>query len=202
MEYEENEPMDYEEETRPMAYEEIDSYANEYSYFYVDEWVSKFIIKDVSDYPEEDFKAMMDKIIDKAFENGTKDGREPKMFGFLLFSSAIDNPINLPARTREELTSDLILNQIDRVNQSSTRKINIMDTEMQVIITTVNPPEPEGSGRPKAVFHFPISNKDKKRAIIPIANEDRHCLFYALEVAREVIERYDFFLQIVLNREK
>ena len=185
--------MEYEEqEIKPMEYEELETYRNEYGNFYVDQWVSKFIIKDASAYPEEDFKAVMDKIIAAAFRNGTKEGRPPKMFSLLLFSDAIEWPINLPARTPEEQNSDLILNQIDRVNQSNTRKINIMDTEIKVIITTVNPPEPEGSGRPKAVFHFPVSNKDKKRAIINIANEDRHCLFYALETAREVIERYVF----------
>jgi hypothetical protein len=95
----------------------------------------------------------------------------------LIFGKGLDSPIAIPARNRKQNSSDLIINEIDKLEMSD-KKITLLSNPIRIIITTITPPK--GKGNNKTVKF--IENNEKGR--IKIINNDKYCLLYAAEIAR------------------
>jgi hypothetical protein len=95
----------------------------------------------------------------------------------LIFGEGLDTPISIPARNRQQNSSDVIMNEIDKL-EISDKKIMLLSHPMQIIITTINPPK--GKGKNTAVKFMEYNEKGR----IKINNNDEKCLFYAAEIAR------------------
>jgi len=93
--------------------EEIDYYHSPYKKFYMDQHVSRFVLKNMGSYPEIEFMNVLQALIDRAYHNSKKEGRTPKMFGMLLFGNGLDTPICIPARSFEQNSVEAITNEID-----------------------------------------------------------------------------------------
>jgi hypothetical protein len=146
----------------------------------MDQHVSKFVLKNSGEYPEEELMDVFERIIDRAFVNTKKGGRSPKMFGMLLFGQGLESPICIPARTREQNQVEVIMNEIDAL-EISDKKWNFLDNPINIIITILS--KPYGSGKVQnfnAKSYF--GTKEKQR--LHVQNNDNHCLFYALELSR------------------
>ena len=93
-------------------YEEISHYVLEYKKFNMAQHVTKFLINTLGDYPEERMEEILQQIIDRAFE--ITEGK-PQMFGIILESETLQNPIVIPSRSKEQNSVELILNEIDKL---------------------------------------------------------------------------------------
>ena len=105
---------------------------------------------------------------------------------FILRSEQLETPISLPFMTVEELTTEKVFSQIERVIQSN-QEFRLNDT---VIIDINHVKTPEGSGKAKhkrTSFNIRDHLKEKK-SIIRINNKDDLCLARALAVAIARIE--------------
>lgn len=92
---------------------EIDYYHSSYKKFLLDQHVSRFILKNMGSYPEDDLMKILQLIVDRAYANTTNEGRSPKQFGMLIFGEGLETPICIPARPLEQNSIDVILNEID-----------------------------------------------------------------------------------------
>ena len=104
---------------------------------------------------------------------------------FVLRSDQLDTPISMPFMSVEQLSTERVFSQIERVIQSN-RDFRLNDT---VTIDIIHVEAPQGSGRSKRNV---LNIKDflhKKRSIITIYNNDNLCLARALVVAIAKIEK-------------
>lgn len=85
-------------------------HVNHIKKFRTSEFVNKFILKNMSEYPEWRFMELIDEMIDKAFEIVKKEGLTPQQFSVVFLSETLDIPIYIPLRPREQNNVDLILN--------------------------------------------------------------------------------------------
>lgn len=160
--------------------EEIEYYHSKIKKFYMDQHVSKFVLRNSGEYPEEELAATFERIIDRAYYNTMREGRSPKMFGLLLFGHGLESPICIPTRTREQNRVEVIMNEID-VLEISNKKWNFLDNPVNIIITILS--SPYGKGKAKN-FNAKSYFGTKERHRIRVQNNDEYCLFYALELAR------------------
>ena len=111
-----------------------------------------------------------------------KEGMAPNdKIRFILRSEQLDTPISLKFMTVEQLTTERVYSQIERVIQSN-QEFRLNDT---VIIDINHVATPEGSGRSKlkrTIFNIRDYLK-QKRSIVCIDNTDDLCLARALAVA-------------------
>ena len=111
---------------------------------------------------------------------------------FILRSEQLDTPISLPFMTVEQLTTERVYSQIERVIQSN-QEFRLNDT---VVVDINHVVAPEGSGRSKVkrtTFNIRDHLREKK-SIVCINNTDDLCLARALAVAIARIEndpKYD-----------
>ena len=103
---------------------------------------------------------------------------------FILRSEQLDTPISLPFMTVDELTTEQVFSQIERVIQSN-QEFRLNDT---VIIDINHVKTPEGSGRSKRTIFNIRDHLKEKKSIISINNTDDLCLARALAVAIARIE--------------
>ena len=118
---------------------------------------------------------------------------------FILRSEQLETPISLPFMTVEDLTTERVFSQIERVIQSN-QEFRLNDT---VIIDINHVKTPEGSGKSKLKRTF-LNIRDhlkEKRSIIRINNKDDFCLARALAVAIARIENDPNYKQIRNSRE-
>ena len=124
-----------------------------------------------------------------------KEGMAPNdKIRFILRSEQLDTPISLPFMTVEQLTTERVYSQIERVIQSN-QEFRLNDT---VIIDINHVVAPEGSGRSKlkrTTFNIRDHLKQKK-SIVCINNTDDLCLARALAVAIARIENDPKYKQI------
>ena len=117
-----------------------------------------------------------------------KEGMAPNdRIRFILRSEQLDTPISLPFMTVEQLTTERVYSQIERVIQSN-QEFRLNDT---VIVDINHVVAPEGSGRSKlkrTIFNIRDYLKQKK-TIVCINNTDDLCLARALAVAIARIEK-------------
>jgi hypothetical protein len=92
---------------------ELDYYHSQNKKFYLDQHISKFILKNMGSYPEAELMQVLSVIIDRACKNTKKEGRNPKLFGMMIFGEGLESPICIPARSKEQNTVEVIINEID-----------------------------------------------------------------------------------------
>ena len=118
--------------------------------------------------------------------NDVTEGMDEKdQVRFVLRSDQLDTPISMPFMTVEQLSTERVFSQIERVIQSN-RDFRLNDT---VTIDIIHVEAPQGSGRSKRNV---LNIKDflhKKKSVITIQNNDNLCLARALVVAIAKIEK-------------
>lgn len=87
-------------------------HVNHIKAFRTSEFVNRFILTNMSEYPEWRFMDLIDDMIDEAFELVKKEGLIPQQFSMLFMSETLDTPIYIPLRPREQNNVDLIMNGI------------------------------------------------------------------------------------------
>ena len=114
-----------------------------------------------------------------------KEGMAPNdKIRFILRSEQLDTPISLPFMTVEQLTTERVYSQIERIIQSN-QEFRLNDT---VIIDINHVVSPEGSGKSKRTAFNIRDYLKQKRSIVCINNTDDLCLARALAVAIARIE--------------
>ena len=111
---------------------------------------------------------------------------------FILRSEQLDTPISLPFMTVEQLTTERVYSQIERVIQSN-QEFRLNDT---VIIDINHVATPVGSGRKKRTDCDIRDHLKQKKSIVRINNTDDLCLARALAVAIARIENDPKYNQI------
>ena len=111
---------------------------------------------------------------------------------FILRSDQLDTPISLPFLTVEQLTTERVFSQIERVIQSN-QEFRLNDT---VIIDINHVKSPQGSGKSKRTTLNIREHLKGKRSIICINNNDDFCLARALAVSIARIENDPKYAQI------
>ena len=117
----------------------------------------------------------------------TRDMAKRDRVRFVLRSEQLDTPISIPFLPLEELTTEKIFSQIERVIQSN-EDFRLNDTVTVDIIHVV---APEGRGKSK-VKRTTLNIREylkKKGSVITINNTDNLCLARALSVAIARIEK-------------
>ena len=112
---------------------------------------------------------------------------------FILRSEQLETPISLPFMTVEQLTSERVYSQIERVIQSN-QEFRLNDT---VIVDINHVESPEGSGRSKRTIYNIRDHLKQKKSIVCINNTDDLCLARALAVAIARIENDPKYKQII-----
>ena len=115
---------------------------------------------------------------------------------FILRSEQLDTPISLPFMTVEQLTTERVYSQIERVIQSN-QEFRLNDT---VIIDINHVAIPIGSARKKRTEYDIHDYLKNKKSIIRINNTDDLCLARALAVAIARIENDPKYNQIIDSR--
>ena len=112
---------------------------------------------------------------------------------FILRSEQLDTPISIPFMDVEQLTTERVFSQIERVIQSN-QDFRLNDT---VTIDIIHVVAPEGSGKSK-VKRTTLNIREylEKKSIISINNDDDFCLARALAVSIARIEKDPRYVQI------
>ena len=110
---------------------------------------------------------------------------------FVLRSDQLDTPISIPFITVEQLTTERVFSQIERVIQSN-RDFRLNDT---VTVDIIHVEAPQGSGRKRTTLNI-REYLHQKGSVITINNNDNLCLARALVVAVARIEKDPKYDQI------
>ena len=113
---------------------------------------------------------------------------------FILRSEQLDTPISIPFLTVEELTTERVFSQIERVIQSN-QEFRLNDT-VTIDINHVKTPEGRGKSKLKCATLNIRDHLKKKKSIIRINNTDDFCLARALAVSIARIENDPKYNQI------
>ena len=107
--------------------------------------------------------------------------------GVSISSVLLDYDIYVPIRKVTENTTDVILNNFNKVAQSKGREGSLLGEPFTITVTglrTADLPKTReiiGNGKLQANF---LKRNISDASIIQIDNKDRYCLFYALELMR------------------
>ena len=123
-------------------------------------------------------------IFEHLLNDVTRDMNGKDQVRFVLRSDQLDTPISLPFMAAEQLTTERVFSQIERVIQSN-RDFRLNDT---VTIDMIHVEAPQGSGRSKRTTLNIREYLHKKGSVITIKNNDNLCLARALVVAIAKIE--------------
>ena len=104
---------------------------------------------------------------------------------FVLRSDQLQTPISIPFLPLEELTTEKILSNVEKVVQSN-EDFRLNDT---VNVDIIRVEMPRGSGRLKRTTLNIRDHLKKKKSVIPINNKDNLCLARALAVSIVRIEK-------------
>ena len=129
-------------------------------------------------------------IFEHILKDVTRDMNEKDQVRFVLRSDQLDTPVSIPFIPVEQLTTERVFSQIERVIQSN-RDFRLNDT---VTADIIHVEAPHGSGRSKRTTLNIREYLKKKGSVITINNDDNLCLARALVVAIARIEkdpRYD-----------
>ena len=136
-------------------------------------------------------------IFEQLLKDVTQGMNEKDHVWFVLRSDQLDTPISIPFVTVEQLTTEHVFSQIERVIQSN-RDFRLNDTVTVDIIHVV---EPQASGRSKRTTLNIREYLKKKGSVITINNNDNLCLARALVVAVARIEKDPRYDQIKRSNE-
>ena len=118
-------------------------------------------------------------IFEHLLNDVTRDMDKKDHVRFVLRSEQLDTPISLPFLPVEQLTTERVFSQIERVIQSN-QDFRLNDT---VTIDIIHVVAPQGSGRSKRTTLDIREYLKKKKSIITINNNDNLCLARALVVS-------------------
>ena len=124
-------------------------------------------------------------IFEHLLNDVTQDMNEKDQVRFVLRSEQLDTPISIPFMTVEQLTTERVFSQIERVIQSN-RDFRLNDT---VTVDIIHVEAPQGSGRSKRTTLNIREHLHKKGSVVTIKNNDNLCLARALVVAIAKIEK-------------
>ena len=131
-------------------------------------------------------------IFEHILKDVTRDMNEKDQVRFVLRSDQLDTPISIPFVAVEQLTTERVFSQIERVIQSN-RDFRLNDG---VTVDIIHVETPQGSGRSKRTTLNIREYLKKKGSVIPINNNDNLCLARALVVAIARIEKDPKYDQI------
>jgi len=94
-------------------YEEISHHVSSIEKFKTDQYVTQFVLRNMSDYPENRFMEILDKLIDRSYANALKNGQKPEIFSLIMNSPILTLPILIPARDRQQNSVEMIINEMD-----------------------------------------------------------------------------------------
>ena len=117
---------------------------------------------------------------------------------FILRSEQLETPISIPFLTVEELTTERVFSQIERVIQSN-QEFRLNDT-VTIDINHVESPQGRGKSKSKRTTLNIREHLKAKKTIIRINNKDDFCLARALAVAIAKIENDPKYNQIKDSR--
>ena len=129
-------------------------------------------------------------IFDRLIRDVTQGMNSTDQVRFVLQSNQLQFPISLPFCSLEELTTEKVLSQVERVVQSN-EEFQLNDT---VNIDILRVEMPQGRGKSKRTTYDLREYLKKKQTVITINNKDNYCLARALAVSIARIEkdsRYD-----------
>ena len=112
---------------------------------------------------------------------------------FVLSSNQLQTPIAIPFCSLEELTTEKVLSQVEKVVQSN-EEFRLNDT---VNIDVIRVEMPQGSGRVKRTTLNIRDYLEKKKSVILITNKDDLCLARALVVNIARIEKDPWYKRII-----
>ena len=136
-------------------------------------------------------------IFEHLLQDVTQGMNEKDHVRFVLRSDQLDTPISIPFVTVEQLTTERVFSQIERVIQSN-RDFRLNDT---VTVDIIRVEEPQGSGRSKRTTLNIREYLKEKKSIVTINNNDNLCLARALVVAVARIEKNSKYDQIRKSNE-
>ena len=117
---------------------------------------------------------------------------------FILRSEQLETPISIPFLSVEELTTERVFSQIERVIQSN-QEFRLNDT-VTIDINHVESPQGRGKSKSKRTTLNIREHLKAKKTIIRINNKDDFCLARALAVAIAKIENDPKYNQIKDSR--
>ena len=134
-------------------------------------------------------------IFDRLLEDVTEGMNSTDQVRFVLSSNQLQTPISLPFCSLEELTTEKVLSQVEKVVQSN-EEFRLNDT---VNIDIIRVQMPQGSGKTKVRRQtWDIRGYlKKKKSVICINNTDNLCLARALVVSIARIEKDPRYNQII-----
>ena len=135
-------------------------------------------------------------IFEHLLNDVTRDMNGKDHVRFVLRSEQLDTPISMPFMTVEQLTTERVFSQVERVIQSN-RDFRLNDT---VTIDIIHVEAPQGSGRSKRTTLNIREYLHKKGSVITIKNNDNLCLARALVVAVARIEKDPKYKTLVDSR--
>ena len=124
-------------------------------------------------------------IFEHLLNDVTRDMNQKDQVRFVLRSNQLDTPISIPFMTVEQLTTERVFSQFERVIQSN-QDFRLNDT---VTIDIIHVEAPQGSGRSKRTTLNIREYLRKKGSVITININDNLCLARALVVAVARIEK-------------
>ena len=124
-------------------------------------------------------------IFEHILKDVTRDMNEKDHVRFVLRSDQLDTPISIPFMPVEQLTTERVFSQIERVIQSN-RDFRLNDT---VTVDIIHVEAPQGSGGRKRTTLNIREYLHQKGSVITINNNDNLCLARALVVAVARIEK-------------
>ena len=124
-------------------------------------------------------------IFDRLIQDVTKGMNPTDQVRFMLDSKQLQHPITLSFCPLEELTTEKVLSQIEKVVQSN-EEFRLNDA---VNIDILRVEMPQGSGRSRRTTYDLREYLKKKGSVICINNNDNYCLARALAVSIARIEK-------------
>ena len=125
-------------------------------------------------------------------EDVTSDMNPNDQVRFVLRSEQLQTPISIPFLPLEELTTERVFSQLEKVIQSN-EEFRLNDT---VTVDIIHVEMPQGSGRSKRTTLNIRQYLKEKKSVIPINNKDDFCLARALAVGIAKIEKDSKYSQI------
>ena len=129
-------------------------------------------------------------------EDVTSDMNPNDQVRFVLRSDQLQTPISIPFLPLEELTTERVFSQLEKVIQSN-EEFRLNDT---VTVDIIHVETPQGSGRSKRTTLNIREYLKKKKSVISINNKDDFCLARALAVGIARIEKDPRYGQIIDSR--
>ena len=133
-------------------------------------------------------------IFDRLIKDVTEGMNSTDQVRFVLQSNQLQFPISLPFCPLEELTTEKVFSQVEKVVQSN-EEFRLNDA-VNIDILRVQMPQGSGKNKVKRTTYDLREYLKKKKSVICINNKDNYCLARALAVSIARIEKDPQYTQI------